>query len=226
MARKIPALILARGGSKGIPGKNLKQVNGTSIVLRTARAAQRSSLDPVFVWSDSRDIAAVCEQMAGATAPIRPESTATDEASTESSVQSFLSQHDPAKKFDAICVLQCTTPFLRREHIDRAVKLYESGGLDSVVSAVRFDRYLGYSSEWKNSKFVPMRPYRARRQDGSPPFWMENGGIYLATRKLWESGRRIGSSCGVVEMGWWESLEIDEPLDLDVAESIAHLVGG
>jgi CMP-N-acetylneuraminic acid synthetase len=100
------------------------------------------------------------------------------------------------------------------------VDIMRSGNHDSVITATRFTRFLGYLGA-KSKKWIPVYPYRFLRQEYDPPFFIENGGVYLATRGLWGSGRRMGTQCGVVLMDWWESLEIDEPEDLEVARAIA-----
>jgi CMP-N-acetylneuraminic acid synthetase len=226
-ACEILALILARGGSKGIKNKNLMVVGGEPLISRTVRAAKASMLRDVFVWSDDENIRSAAAELGGKT-PVRSAELSADRTTTEEAVVGFIRQVDPkSRRWKAICVLQCTTPFLRSAHIDSAVRLCCEGGYDSAVSVVRFDRYLGYTPmpEEDSRRFVPLRPYRTRRQDGSPPYWMENGGIYLASRKIWESGRRIGLNCGVVPMKWWESVEIDEPIDLEAARRISELMG-
>lgn len=216
----IPALILARGGSKGIPGKNLCEVLGTSLVGRCVHEAVQSAFDPVWVSSDSELILDEGARF-GARRHRRPADYATDRCSTERSVAEFIATEGRDGAFSAIAVLQCTTPFLRARHMTAALRLFHRRDLDSVVTAVRFGRYLGYPSHDGRTDFIPMRPYRALRQAPAPPMWMENGGIYLAKSHLWKEGRRIGAACGVVEMGWWESLEIDEPEDLEVARCLA-----
>lgn len=219
----IPALILARGGSKGIINKNLREViEGTSLVGRCVVEAMKSKLEPVYVWSDLQTIRLEALKW-GAEAPKRPSEISGDSVSTEETVQVFLAQEDPDKKFSAIAILQCTTPFLMARHMDEAVNTFLSRRLDSVVTVTPFARFLGYPSHDETTDFTPVRPYRALRQQATPTTYMENGGLYLARRGVWLKGKRIGDTCGVVDMGWWESLEIDEPIDLEVARRLAPL---
>lgn len=219
----IPALILARGGSKGIIGKNLREVTeGKTLVGRCVDEAMKSKLEPVYVWSDSPEIRIVA-RMDGAETPDRPVEVSGDLVSTEAAVQAFLAQEDPSEEFSAIAILQCTTPFLMARHMDDAVDMFLSRRLHSVVTVTPFARFLGYPSHDETTDFTPVRPYRALRQQVTPTTYMENGGLYLARRGVWKKGKRIGDTCGVVEMGWWESLEIDEPIDLEIARRIAPL---
>jgi CMP-N-acetylneuraminic acid synthetase len=222
----IPALILARGGSKGIREKNLREISeGVTLVGRCVIEAMKSKLEPVYVWSDS-DRIRIESRLHGAETPERPTNFSGDTISTEATVQAFLSQENSKNEFDAVAVLQCTTPFLMARHIDEAVSMFLSRRLHSVVTVAKFTRFLGYPSHDETTDFTPVRPYRALRQEATPDLYMENGGLYLARRKVWLNGKRIGNTCGVVKMGWWESLEIDEPTDLEVARRLAPLFLG
>jgi len=220
----IPALILARGGSKGIPGKNLKEVGGQTLLAHCVSVATASRLSPVFVWSDSPDIRAEGTRM-GAKCPPRDGRFATDTITSEESVAAFLEEHDPGEKWKAVALLQCTTPFLTTKALDLCVEKFEEGGRDAVITVVdATQRYLGYPQRGNGgSEFVPMRPYRALRQEEAMSMYMENGGCYLAKRELWVSGRRMGRNNGVVVMPWWDGLEIDEKDDLEVARVLAPL---
>lgn len=226
MSDSIPILIPARGGSKGIPGKNLKVLCGESLVAKAARTALKSKFWPVFVYSDSPDILAEAAQV-GASAIERPEEVSGDKITTEATVKAFLESLDPeGKVWSAIAVMQCTTPFITHEDLNKAYDLFVSDeNCDSVVTVVPFDRFLGYDGgKFDNSQYVPFRPYRTLRQEVSRyAFFMENGGLYLAKREIWLQGRRIGLHCKRVHMDWWRSIEIDEPIDLEVARRIADL---
>ncbi len=222
MKKNIAAIILARAGSKGIPGKNLKEVLGKSLIYRLAKECVKSSIGSVFVYSDSDDILSEAKR-AGASPVKRPEEASGDEISSEDTINRFLADHDPGKVFTDIAMVQCTTPFLRASHIDKVVEKYNTGKFDTVITAAEMPRYLGYKSGAKEKEFIPLYPYRALRQHMISTIFIENGGVYLTKRNLWEAGRRIGPNTGTVEMSWWESIEIDEPEDLEVARKIAPL---
>jgi len=220
----IPALILARGGSKGIPHKNLKTVGGGSLLFHCIKVASQSRLSPVFVWSDDADIRGHCEPQ-GAQCPPRPAELSTDEITSEVAVSAFLAEHDSKKEWKAIALLQCTTPFLTSRAIDDCVEKFINEKRDAVMTVSdATSRYFGYPQRGNgNSEFVPMRPYRALRQEESMTMYMENGGCYLAKRELWEAGRRMGRNNGAVVMPWWDGLEVDEPDDLEVARALVSL---
>ncbi len=221
----IPALILARGGSKGIPGKNLKDVGGVSLLGHCVQAAMSSQLSPVYVWSDDQDIRLEGESY-GAICPSRNKNHSSDSITSEECVKIFLKKYDPNKEWPAVALLQCTTPFLTSDVLDQCFLKFRKENRDAVITvADATQRYFGYPQRGNGkSEFIAMRPYRALRQEESMTMWMENGGCYLAKRDLWIAGRRLGSNNGVVCMPWWDGLEIDEPEDLEIARLIAPTI--
>lgn len=226
----IVAVVLARGGSKGIPKKNIQPVNGVPLIVRTVTELLNSSFDRVYVWTDSEEIKAAYEHLilpgrGVDTSVSRPPELSADETTSEQAMKIFIQQVDPKKEWDGVALVQCTTPFLKTKHINQAIEKYDQKIYDSVITAVNVTaRYYGYPFYDGAYDFIPMRPYRALRQEsGGWKFWMENGGVYLANRSLWMEGRRIGRRCAVVEMDWWESMEIDEPEDLRAAQLLAPM---
>ncbi len=223
---QIPVVIMARGGSKGIRNKNLQLIHGRSLIERAVTVAMRSDFNCVYVYSDSDAIVEEARN-AGAEIVSRPPEVSGDTTTSEQTMRAFIKSVDPHAKLEAIALQQCTTPFLASEDLNMAYSMFIAEKFDSIVTATPFVRFLGYKlasipGTQDPSDFVPLTPYRERRQTTNP-MYMENGGLYLATRDLWMSGRRIGVRCGIVPMDWWRSLEIDDSSDLEVARSIAHL---
>lgn len=220
----ILAVVPARGGSKGIPRKNLAQVGERALVARACGAAWRSGVfDRVYVYSDDPEIRAVGEAfIPGCIGIERPAEVSTDTATSEETVRAFLAQVDPGGEADC-AMIQCTTPFLRPAWFREAVELFgdQARELDSVLTGFEFPRYLGYLSH--DGRWIPVFPMRWRRQDRRETFFVENGALYLAKRAVWDSGRRIGARCGIVKCGFWESTEIDDQEDLEVAQRIAGM---
>lgn len=226
--RSAIALILARGGSKGIPRKNLQDVQGRSLVRRAAEAcAAAEAVDRVFVYSDCSEI--LTEGVHGGATPIdRPPEVSADECSSEETVLRFLKDHDTGGA--DVMLVQPTSPFLSAQHVDKAVRLLHRryADIDSVVSVFPVQLFLGFlgHTERGEREWRPLRPERSRRQDWQPEIYAETGALYLAKREIWRSGRRMSERCGIVTMSRWESIEIDDPEDLEVARAIAPVVLG
>lgn len=218
---KIIAVIPARGGSKGIPLKNIQPIGGTPLVARSINAAKKSKfIDEIFVSTDSDLISDVAIK-AGAQVIRRPDNISGDTASSESALLNTLSK--VPHKSDYIVFLQCTSPFTESEHIDSCIKKILEAKADSCFATVSNHRFLwranatsgvaeGVNHDGKNRK---------RRQDLAPEF-METGAVYVmkTSRFLEEKTRFCGKivNCNFDD----ESLafEIDSPFDLAIARAI------
>jgi len=226
--RSAVAVIPARGGSKGIPKKNLQTVDCLSLVYRAAAACARAErLERVFVYSDSPEILQEAER-AGAKAVERPAEISGDRVTSEDTVLRFLKDHDMGAA--DVMLVQATSPFLRPAVVDQAIYTLHSRyeDLDSVVSVFALPFYLGFLSpagrRGAGRVWRPLNPERWRRQDFETGLYAESGALYLSKQSVWLGGRRMGDRCGIVAMGRWESVEIDEPEDLEVARALAPVV--
>jgi CMP-N-acetylneuraminic acid synthetase len=224
--RKPIGVILARGGSKGIIDKNLQLVGGKPLVVRSVETALAGGLELVYCYSDSKPIRDAAEA-AGAVPVARPRWVSEDDSTSEKTMAQFIKETEAGGKAD-IMMIQCTTPFLKPEHIRVAVERFmdQTVRLDSIISVCELKRFLGYRKGISNmGGWVPSYPYRWLRQENKNPlYYIENGGFYLTRRPLWREGRRIGDHCGLLEMHWWESMEIDDPEDLAIAQAICGIV--
>ena len=211
------AFIPVRGGSKSIPHKNIKPFCGKPLVYWTAKAAVESKyIDKVYVSTDDEKIRETVLGFCLDRVEVigRSNSTATDEASTESAMLEFARGHD----FEHIALIQATSPLLRAEDIDRGFECLKDA--DSVLSVVRQKRFV-----WKdegNESFPVNYDYmnRPRRQqfDG---YLVENGAFYITGKdKLLESGCRLSGKIRTVEMPEYTYYEIDEPSDWIIAEAL------
>lgn len=128
-------MILARGGSKGIPLKNLAKVNGISLLGRSLRIIQNANIfTEIWVSTDSSLIAHETE-LYGANVHIRSNYSARDEATSIESVREFLEYHNNVRN---IALIQCTSVFLREKYLEEAISIFNSGKYDCVFSVVRF----------------------------------------------------------------------------------------
>ena len=214
------AFIPARGGSKSIPLKNIKNIAEKPLVYWTAKAASDcNNIDLVYIATDSKIIG---ETVLGFKLPKvrvigRSKDTATDTASTESVMIEFAQKVE----FDNIILIQATSPLLRTEDIEGGFNLLKEEGTDSVLSVVRQKRFY-----WENIGNGLARPTnynfleRPRRQDFQGNL-VENGAFYITSKeRLLTSGCRISGNIRAYEMDEETYFEIDEQSDWVIIEQL------
>ena len=213
------ALIPARGGSKGIPGKNLQQVGGVPLVCRSIQAAQASNtVGRVMVSTDDDAIAAAAEAE-GAGVIRRPAAIAGDTASSESALLHALELLEQQGPLEAELVfLQCTSPFTTGEQIDAVLSALQAQNCNSSFAVSPWHGFL-WRADGRGINHDPAQP-RQRRQDLEPAF-LETGAIYAMNVAAF---RRCGSRfCPPTSPVKLEHVgpEIDTPEDLALCRSIA-----
>ncbi len=224
---KIVAIIPARGGSKGVPRKNIRQVAGRPLITWSILCAKASSvLDRIIVSTDDEEIAQVAKK-AGAEVPfMRPASLATDTSSGMAPMEhalQWLQKHEGYEP-DWLMCLQPTSPLRTPQDIDGAVELAREKNALSVVSVTEAKDHPLWckrmDEEGRLESFQKASPAVTRRQD-LPKVWALNGAIYLAHRqmildeKTWYGPRTYG-----FEMPKERSLDIDSWWDLHLADLI------
>ncbi|XP_020816020.1 N-acylneuraminate cytidylyltransferase [Drosophila serrata] len=210
----IHALILARGGSKGIKLKNLAQVGGYSLLARTIKTIKSSScFQHVWVSTDDKNIA-IEAQTFGAMVHHRPHKFARDDTPSIDAIAEFLNSHKTIQDF---ALFQCTSVFLKSNYIQEAVQKFKSH--DCVFAAKR-SHYL----RWKmvDGFLVPAEfnlNSRPRRQDWKGDI-VETGMFYFSRRRLVDVGLLQNNRCSIVEIDANDGLEIDSSHDLSMAKYI------
>ena len=213
------ALIPARGGSKGIPGKNLQKVGGVPLVCRSIRAAQAShGVGRVVVSTDDDAIAAAAE-VEGAGVIRRPAAIAGDTASSESALLHALDVLEKQGPLEAELVfLQCTSPFTTGDQIDAVLAALQPEHCNSSFAVAPWHGFL-WRADGRGINHDPEQP-RQRRQDLEPAF-LETGAIYAMDLAAF---RRCGSRfCPPSSPVVLEQVgpEIDTPDDLALCRNIA-----
>ena len=223
------AVIPARGGSKGIPNKNIVPLMGKPLINWTIEAAQSSRyIDRLILSSDDPQICAVAES-AGCEVPFnRRKALATDEAKTIDVVFDAL---DQMPQFDLVIVLQPTSPLRTTSDIDSTLeRLIESRAHSAVsVTSVRDHPYLAYSmdAEARMDALIKLDPSTSLRRQDLPPAFVLNGAIYIADIAwLVESRSFISPETVGYEMPQSRSVDIDEEVDLAVAEQMLRVSVG
>ena len=217
----VVAIICARGGSKGIPRKNIRSFAGHPLIAWTIRAALAADgIDHVVLSSDDEEILAVAEAH-GALPHRRPDALATDEAATEPVVVDVLHHHPIGQQASTVVLMQATSPLTRPADLDAALQHMEAGHLDSLLSVVEnhvFQWSLGQDGTATPLNYDPQ--HRPRRQD-IPDRVSEHGAFYIATRKVWDTEAcRLGGRTGAYIMQPWQAWEIDTEDDWSRLEQV------
>ncbi|QUX90614.1 acylneuraminate cytidylyltransferase family protein [Marinomonas sp. A3A] len=213
--------IAARGGSKGVPGKNIKHINGKPLIVWSIEQALLADcVDDVYISTDCEKIREISLEYGAKVPFLRPAEISGDTASTESAVMHFI---DWAEKNNLIInnliLMQATSPFRYSRQLDKAMRQFEVERADSLVTVTKTHRFI-----WKN-KAEPTASYdifnRPRRQDILPKdeIYFENGSFYISnleTYKVYQN--RLGGKVTMFEMSPEESFEIDDLLDFKLVE--------
>ena len=236
--RRVLAVIPARGGSKGVPAKNLAPVGGVPLVARAVRACRASRLvTDVVVSTDDRAIAEAARQ-AGAEVVLRPAAIAGDTATSEAAVLHALDAHEAlhGAPVDVVLLVQCTSPFLVRDDIEKVAAAVAENGADTAVTVAPFHGFVWRETEETDASGestgggghgVNHDPsHRPRRQD-RPEDFLETGAAYaMDAAGFRKHGHRFFGRTELVRTDPARVLEIDDPHDLARARALAPLLDG
>jgi len=156
MAKKpvIYAWIFARGGSKGLPGKNILPLNGIPLIAYAINVAKKSRfIKEVFVSTDSADIAAVAEQYGAVVPFLRPPELASDTASERMAWRhavKWMRSQDQYEPLDILVSLPATAPLRTADEVDAAIELYLQGGADTVITVSKSSRHPAFNMVYVN----------------------------------------------------------------------------
>ena len=213
------ALIPARGGSKGIPGKNLQEVEGVSLVGRSVQAALASTRVSRVVVSTDDDAIAAAARSHGAEVVRRPEHLSGDTASSESALLHALEQLSMDGPLPPQLVfLQCTSPFTSGEQIDQVLAALDAPAVNSSFAVAAWHGFL-WRGDGRGINHDPLLP-RQRRQDLEPAY-LETGAIYAMDMAAFQdSGSRFCPPWQPVVLEH-PGPEIDTPSDLALCRALA-----
>ena len=227
---KILGLIPARGGSKSIPKKNIKILNGKPLLQYTVEAASQSiHLSKVILSSDDEAIIKVAKQLNLEVPFVRPKHLAEDKSPTLGVIQHAIQFYQEQNiTFDAVCLLQVTSPFKTGEFIDTAIHKFTEGQCDALVSVQKVpDEYNPHWTFKENETgnlelFTGEEQIISRRQD-LPKIYHRDGLIYITkTSVLMEQNSLYGSKLGYIKSPSDNTINIDTMEDWKQAEAFLN----
>ena len=220
------AIIPARGGSKGIPKKNLLTVSGKPLIAWTIEHALRSSkIDSVWVTSDSDEILNVAKSY-GANVILRPATISGDESTSEEAWIHAINEIQKHSEVDLVVCMQPTSPIRGRNDLDEAIGMFVSGDFDSMLSVTKIEDHFEWSMTSEGAKSINYNfNDRKRRQDIEVKY-LENGSFYLISPELLiANNNRLGGKVGFYEQDKYKMYQIDNIEDVKLCEAILNGYG-
>ena len=222
------AIIPARGGSKGLPRKNVRMLGNMPLIAYTIRAAVQSRVERVIVSTDDPEIAEVSRQYGAEVPFVRPAEYSSDTATSLAVLQHALSYMEgTGMKVDHVVFLQPTSPFRNSTHLDEALARYFQVGATSLIGVTDVQEFHPYFMFTINHESV-LRPLfdlenRPLRRQDLPSFYRINGAIYITKRDYYNNlsdGSAIfdWSSLAAYPMDAPSSVDINDYLDFQKAE--------
>ena len=224
---KILVVIPARGGSKGIPRKNIRLLGNKPLIAHTIEMANASNyVDDVVVTTDDNEIKFIAEKF-GAETVKRDGKLAEDSIPLDPVIHDATIQKEKLnnEKYDVVITVQPTSPLLKTKTLDLAIETLLSPNddneyYDTIISVVD-DRHLSWGYNEDNKKYFPLYKERLNRQY-LPKAYKETGSIFATKREFVKENSRLGDNIGLIEISKQESIDIDNYEDWWVAERIMN----
>ena len=216
---KVLAVIPARGGSKGIPRKNMRLMNGVPLIKYSIkRALECSEITNVVVSSDSREILSFAEQFTGVLALNRDSELAQDAVTLDPVIYDAVvrAEHILGTSFDVVVTMQPTSPLLTVKTLSNAIQQFFLSKHDSMISVVN-SPHLSWSKDSSNN-IVPNYAERLNRQQ-LPLYYLETGAFFISRREVVSQNSRLGADVGVYEVPINEAVDIDTWQDWVLCET-------
>ncbi|CAI8208088.1 MAG: 3-deoxy-D-manno-octulosonate 8-phosphate phosphatase KdsC [Cryomorphaceae bacterium] len=211
----IIAFIPARGGSKSILQKNIKVFCGKPLIFWNLQELQNSDVDEIIVATDSNEIKSIVNSFNFSKLKVynRSKENAQDVSSTESVMLEYIDSSNISNE-DTFMLVQATSPFTQSIHFNEGLELFKQH--DTILTCCESKRF-----SWRNGKALNYDIYnRPRRQDHKGTL-IENGAFYISSvADIKSTKNRISADIGIYEMPEYTYIEIDEPEDWIVAESL------
>lgn len=220
---KILGIIPARGGSKGILNKNVKILGSDPLIAYTIKSCKKVKLISNFIVStDSQNIADISKKYGASVPFLRPSDIANDKSKSIELVMHAINFFEKKNiYYDAICLLQTTTPFRGEKLIDKAIEKFKKNHFDSLISVLpiphQYNPYWAFQKENNFLKPIIKNKIISRRQD-LPQIFHRDGSIYLSRVKTIKEGSLYGKNIGYIENKSDFHVNIDTQADWENAE--------
>ena len=226
--KTILGIITARGGSKGLPRKNLKPLCGKPLIAWTIEQALASKyLDKVIVSTEDEEIAEISKQFGAEVPFMRPKELATDEAkSVDVALHSINFLESIGEHFNIIVLLQPTSPLRTPEDIDKAIESFSENSCESLVSVCEAPHSLFWSFDIKGGYLEPFlgKEYLNKRRQDLPKLYLPNGAIYISTKDSIEKNRGFfPDNTHPYLMSPEQSIDVDTELEFKNAEYLLNI---
>lgn len=216
------AVIIARGGSKRIPRKNIQAFSGKPILAYGIEAALGAELfDEVMVSTDDEEIARIGRYYGAAIPFLRSAAASNDHATTADALLDVVEGYaKTGRRIDDLCCIYPTAPFITAELIRSTYRVYVEGGFDSVFPIVRFDFPVWRSLSFDGRLVRPIWPehYPKRSQDLKPAYHDAGQLYWVRSSKLAESRAIVTDNSGAIEVSSLDVQDIDTEEDWKLAE--------
>ena len=216
---KILVVIPARGGSKGIPRKNIRLLNNKPLIYYSINIAKSSDyVDDVVVTTDDSEIALLAEKF-GASVIMRSEELSRDDIPLDPVIYDAMIQREKQSldEYDIVITIQPTSPLLKKATLNKSIEKFGDLNIDSVLSVVD-DRHLSWGYDETNQKYFPNYIERKNRQY-LPKNFRETGAILATRRQFVFKNSRLGTNLDLIEVSREESVDIDNYEDWWIAEN-------
>ncbi len=219
---KAIAIIPARGGSKGVPKKNIKEINGKPLIAYTINQAIKSGIfQEIFVNTDSDEISKIAKKFRANVPFLRPKELATDTATTLDVIKHAIKEYEKLVDFDTVFLLQPTSPFRKKEDFLTAFNILKS----KAKSLASYSEASEHPSRMKfienNTVFdILQEPKSLRRQEMKKVF-VRNGAIYAFSKEIpFKENTLLPKNHFPLIMDEFASINIDTPFDMMIAELV------
>lgn len=228
--KRILAIIPARGGSKGLPGKNIKELCGKPLIAWSIEHAQKSKyVDDIFVSTDSREIADVAEKFGVKVPELRPAELAVDTAPSSAFIVYTLEKYrQDGNKFDYFILLEPTSPLRDVEDVDNSIaQLIDNPHFESMIGVCKSEEGHPAYLEIINEQGM-MEPYdkerRVMRRQDLPDVYFHEGSVYVSEVNAYLSRQKFYHEKTLpYVVPKWKSFEVDDIIDFTIIEAIMKL---